>query len=118
MGELRVVRHTDRFTEGCRFYGDLLGWPVTKEWDDPAPGRIFGYGDSARIDLLAVGAHTADPTCGLVSVEVADIAAVHAVLAGAGIEIAQALADQPWGHRNFGVVDPTGMTVVFFQVIA
>jgi catechol 2,3-dioxygenase-like lactoylglutathione lyase family enzyme len=117
MGELRVVRHTDRFEDGCRFYGEILGWPVTKQWDDPEPGRIFGYGESARVELLAVGPDEADSTGGLIAVEVDDAAAVHDALHLAGVEIRQPLTEQPWGHRNFGVVDPTGLTVVLFEVI-
>lgn len=118
MAELRVVRHTDRFADGCRFYGDMLGWPVTKSWEDPAPGRVFGFGDSARVELLSVDSASCVPATGVaLSVEVADVTAVHARLDGAGIGITQPLADQPWGHRNFGVVDPTGLPVVFFEVM-
>ena len=27
------------------------------------------------------------------------------------------LADQPWGHRNLAVLDPTGVRLVLFQVL-
>lgn len=116
MGELRVVRHTDHFEEGCRFYGDLLGWTVTKAWDEPSPGRIFGYGDSARVELLPLDG--APPVAGVyLAVEVNDVVAVHATILAAGMSATQHMADQPWGHRNFGIVDPTGLTIVFFEVI-
>ena len=87
--ELRIVRHTTRFDAACRFYGDVLGWPVTREWpagDGQGRGRIFGYGDTARVEFAA-----------------------------AGVPILRGLADQPWGHRNLAVHDPTGLEVVFFQ---
>lgn len=116
MGELRVVRHTDHFVEGCRFYGEILGWPVTKAWDEPSPGRIFGYGESARVELIPLDG--ASPVTGAyLAIEVADVAAVHATVVADGIELTQPLADQPWGHRNFGFVDPTGLTIVFFEVV-
>src|SRR4051812_49368323 len=117
MGELRVVRQTDRFEEGCRFYGEVLGWPITKDWSEPAPGRIFGHGETARVELLAVdAASNVVPAGVMLSVEVDSVAATYASIRAAGIDISQPLADQPWGHRNFGVVDPTGLTILFFEV--
>ena len=116
--ELRVVRVTDRFDEACRFYGELLGWPVTKAWDadeGQGQGRIFGFGDSARVELIE---GTPEPVSGLMlAAEVADVAAVASTLTGAGIELVAPLADQPWGHRNLAVLDPTGVRLVLFQVL-
>ncbi len=118
MGELRIVRHTDRFDECCRFYGDVLGWPITKEWDDPTPGRIYGFGDSARVELLTAEPGTVEPTTGVfIAVEVDDVVAVHETVVSAGVAVTAALAVQPWGHRNFTIVDPAGMSVVFFEVL-
>lgn len=111
--ELRIVRITDSFDDACRFYGDLLDWPITRQWDDGGRGRIFGYGDVGRIELIE---GPADPVSGVfLSVEVGDVDSLHARLVSASVDIAQPLIDQPWGHRNFGVVDPTGLTVVFFH---
>lgn len=118
MGELRIVLHTDQFEAACHFYGDLLGWPVTKQWDEPEPGRIFGYGDSARIELLAAPPGTNTQPAGvLVAVEVQSAVTTHDALVAAGVAVTQPLAAQPWGHRNFSVVDPTGLTIVFFEVL-
>ena len=116
MAELRVVRHTTHFMEGCRFYGETLGWPVTKQWDAPNAGRIFGYGDTARVELI--DNDTDEAVAGVsLAIEVADATHVNATMQIHAVEITQDLADQPWGHRNFSVLDPTGMTVTFFQVI-
>lgn len=117
--ELRIVRHTTEFDAACRFYGELLGWPVTREWpagDGQGRGRIFGYGDVARVELLE-DTHQV-PVSGLfISVEHHDVAALQHRLVAAGVAISRELADQPWGHRNMAVHDPTGLEVVFFQVI-
>ena len=113
--ELRVVRTTDRFDEACHFYGEVLGWPVTREWDEGGRGRIFGYGDVGRIELME---GDATPVVGvLLSVQTPDVGALHQQLITAGVAITQPLADQPWGHRNLGVIDPTGLTVVFFEPV-
>lgn len=113
--ELRIVRITDCFDEACRFYGEILGWPITKEWDEGGRGRIFGYGESARLELLE---GTPDPVTGVVlSVEVADLDAVAATLTTAGSVLTQPPAVQPWGHRNLALVDPAGVTLVLFEVM-
>lgn len=115
--ELRIVRLTDRFDDACRFYGEVLGWPVTREWPadgDQGRGRIFGYGDVGRMELIEVPA--AGPVTGVfLSIEVADVAALAERLLAGGVPLLRGLADQPWGHRNVAVLDPTGIELVFFQ---
>jgi len=121
--ELRIVRHTTDFDAACRFFGELLGWPVTRQWpagDGQGRGRIFGYGDAARMELIELATATDErPVSGLLlSVEHADVAALHDLLVGAGIDVAGGLADQPWGHRNFTIHAPGGVEMVFFQVLS
>ena len=117
--ELRIVRHTTEFDAVCRFYGEVLTWPVTREWpadDGQGRGRIFGYGDVGRVELIEH--HQQVPVSGVfLSVEHDDIAALQASLVAAGVAMLRGLADQPWGHRNLAVLDPTGLEVVFFQVL-
>lgn len=107
------MRVTDRFDDACRFWGELLGLPVTHGWDEPDRGRIFGVGDSARLELME---GTADPVAGVfVSLEVDSVDALHDQLTAAGVEILQPVAVQPWGHRNVAVADPSGLRVVLFE---
>ena len=111
--ELRVVRHTDRFDEGCHFYGTLLGWPITRSWDEGGRGCIFGHGTTG-IELIEA-TETSVVSGVFLSVECAAVQPIHDTFAAADVAITQPLADQPWGHRSFGVRDPTGMTIVFFE---
>jgi predicted enzyme related to lactoylglutathione lyase len=116
--ELRLVRETDRFDDACRFFGEVLGWPVTHEWDGGPHhrGRIFGFGDSGRIELLEVAPGDSRPVDGVFcSAECADVSDVHERVVAAGIGIDDPMADRPWGHRSFAVIEPTGMRLVFFQ---
>ena len=110
MGEFRVVRNTDRFTDACHFYGEVLSWPLTKQWDEPSKGRIFGYGDAARVELLDDRRRLPRADVGRVRL---DRGRRHR--GGARRRSPPTMsrspsrsADQPWGHRNFGVTDPTG----------
>lgn len=119
--ELRVVRRTDHFDEACHFYGDVLGWPVTKEWSaegDNPRGRIFGFGPSARVELLEVPLGAADPVQGVeLSAQVDDAVAVAQRIEAAGLVLSVAVRDTPWGHRACSIVDPCGVRVTLFQVL-
>jgi catechol 2,3-dioxygenase-like lactoylglutathione lyase family enzyme len=119
--ELRVVRRTDHFDEACRFYDEVLEWPVTKQWpaegDNPR-GRIFGVGPSARLELLEVALGAADPVRGVeLSVEVDDATAAAQTIEAAGLVLAMAVRDTAWGHRACSIIDPTGMRLTLFQVL-
>ena len=118
--ELRVVRVTDQFDGACRLYGEVLGWSVTKAWDEPQRGRIYGYGDVGRIELMeaAPGGAAMPPVSGaFVAFEVPDADALHVRLVDAGIEVLRPPTDQPWGHRNLAFLDPSGIELVAFQLL-
>jgi uncharacterized glyoxalase superfamily protein PhnB len=51
------------------------------------------------------------------TLQVADAAAELARLSGAGVPIAYALRDEPWGQRRFGLGDPNGRWVDVVQQI-
>ena len=115
--EFRVVRFTNAFDAACHFYGELLGWPVTREWpasDGQGRGRLFGYGAATRIEFIE--RDTADPVQGVfLSLEHPDVVALHDRLVDAGVAILRPVEHFPWGHRAFAVVDPTGIELVHFQ---
>lgn len=117
--ELRILRRTDRFDDACRFWGDLLGWPVTREWpagDGQGQGRIFGYGDVGRVELIETPG--VPPVTGVsLSVEHPDVDGLHAACLARGVEVLSAPADQPWGHHSMAVRDPSGLEVTFYQWI-
>jgi len=120
--ELRIVRFTTAFDDAYHFYGELLGWPITREWpatDGGGRGCLFGYGDTARIEFIERSPNDQqDPVTGVfVSVEHPDVVSLHDRLRAAGIPILRPVADMPWGHRSFAVLDPTGIELVHFQVL-
>jgi uncharacterized glyoxalase superfamily protein PhnB len=47
-----------------------------------------------------------------------DVDAYHAKLSAAGVTIARALETQWWGDRTFGIVDPAGHLIWFWQTVA
>jgi catechol 2,3-dioxygenase-like lactoylglutathione lyase family enzyme len=104
----RVVPNirTDRPAETRDFFVDLLGFEVAMDlgWvatlaspDNPSTQITIVGGD----DMAAPG----------ISVEVADVDAVHAKALELGLEIAYPLRDEEWGVRRFMLREPSGTIV-------
>ncbi len=92
---------------------------MTREWpagDGQERGRIFGYGDVGRMELIE-HAHPQPVSGVLLSIEHDDVASLIEPFAAAGVTVVRELADQPWGHRSVAILDPTGLELVFFQWI-
>jgi catechol 2,3-dioxygenase-like lactoylglutathione lyase family enzyme len=116
MGDFRFLYATDRYDECRRFYGEVLGWPVVTSWDDDGRGTVFRAGGDGCVEVAEAPPGSPGPSGVSIAVEVPDVDSLHADLARQGVTASQALADQRWGHRSVGVVDPAGVPVVFFTV--
>jgi len=112
-----VALVTDDFESVAGFYGEVLGFPMLREWDRPN-GRgcvfdAFGMGlevlDNRReaepLVLLPPGARI-----NLV-IEVPDM---NEARAGLGIETPEP-QEVSWGARLFEVRDPDGVSVTFLE---
>jgi catechol 2,3-dioxygenase-like lactoylglutathione lyase family enzyme len=104
----------DRLEESRKFYANVLGFQVAM--DVPIDrGRIVTLvspsNPTAQISLLSGPASTSrhpDPT---VTIEVADVDAVHARAVAAGVQIVYPLTAEPWGVRRFFLADPNGVVI-------
>ena len=104
------------------FLGDALALPVADTWDRPGDhrGTIFAAG-SGQIEVLEnVGlsrgaSHTASGGP-FAAIEVEDVDALHTAITARGVPLHYPLADKPWGHRGFSVLDPNGVEIAFFSV--
>ncbi len=97
---------SDQPDETRDFFVDLLGFEVAMDlgWvvtvaspTDPA----------AQVTIIA----NDDPAAPGISVEVADVDAVHARAVDRGLEIAYPLRDEEWGVRRFMLREPSGTIV-------
>lgn len=97
---------------GKRFYTDFLGFEVAMDLRGFAMLRSPSN-PTAQIILSSPGGETDDPQVGKsqMTVEVADVDAVHADAVHRGLEIAYPLTDEPWGIRRFFVKDPDGTVI-------
>ncbi|TMI77042.1 MAG: glyoxalase [Bacillati bacterium ANGP1] len=112
----RVVPNvkSDKFEESRSFYGDFLGFNVGMDL-----GWIITFvsptNQTAQISILRSDQSGIHPN---ISIEVADVDAVHATAVARGLKIAYPLTDEPWGVRRFFVVDPNGLVLNILSHLA
>jgi predicted enzyme related to lactoylglutathione lyase len=90
------------------FYAGLLGLQVAMDM-----GWIITFvspsNPTAQVGIMREDASA--PVVPQISVEVADVDAIHAEAVRRGLEIVHPLTDEPWGVRRFFVRDPNGTVV-------
>jgi len=95
-----------RLAETRDFFVGLLGFEVAMDM-----GWVVTVASptnpSAQVTIIG----NDDPAAPGISVEVADVDAVHAKAVEQGFEIAYPLRDEEWGVRRFMLREPSGMTV-------
>jgi catechol 2,3-dioxygenase-like lactoylglutathione lyase family enzyme len=106
----RVVPNiaSDKLDECRDFYAGLLGFQVAMDM-----GWIMTFvspsNPTAQVSVLREDASA--PVVPQVTVEVADVDAVHAEAVRRGLQIVHPLTDEPWGVRRFFVEDPNGVVL-------
>lgn len=110
-----VAVATDRFDEVVMFYGDVLRFPIVREWDRPnGRGRVF---DLRGLKLEVIDAqreaNAIQPIGDRVHlvIEVSDIDAAYRMLP----IMTDAPSSTSWGARTFRVTDPDGLAVWFLE---
>jgi catechol 2,3-dioxygenase-like lactoylglutathione lyase family enzyme len=98
-----------------RFYRDVLGLAVFREFGDPAsPGVVFFLG-GGYLEVSGVG-HRADPPNLSLWLQVRDVGVEHDRLAGLGVEIIRPPRLEPWGLIEMWIADPDGTRIVLVEV--
>jgi len=99
---------SERIDESRKFYTEFLGFEVAMDmgW---IVTLVSPNNPTAQITLLR-GPASAAPNPDL-SIEVADVDAVHAKAIALGLQIVYPLTDEPWGVRRFFVTDPNGVVI-------
>jgi predicted enzyme related to lactoylglutathione lyase len=100
-----------------RFYGDVLGLAVYREFGPPEdPGVVFFLGSG----LLEVSGRAAGPggPSVMIWLQVRDVHAEHDRLAAAGVRILREPVAEPWGLTEMWIEDPDGLRIVLVEVPA
>ena len=97
---------SDRPAETREFFVDLLGFEVAMDlgWVVTVASPT---NSSAQVTIIS----NEDPAAPGISVEVANVDAVHTRAVEKGLEIAYPLRDEEWGVRRFMLREPSGTIV-------
>ncbi|MFF0970412.1 VOC family protein [Streptomyces sp. NPDC003703] len=111
-----LIRPTD--PERSRvFYGERLGLAVHREFGTgPERGTVYFLGGGF---LELSGRSDVPPSTAVrLWLQVEDLAAAHAELRAAGVEIVRPPVREPWGLIEMWIADPDGVPVVLVEVPA
>jgi predicted enzyme related to lactoylglutathione lyase len=100
---------TERMEESRKFYTEFLGLEVAMDMDWIVT-LVSPTNPTAQISLLR-GSVSKSPDALSLSIEVADVDAVHARAATCGVSVIYPLTNEPWGVRRFHVTDPNGVVI-------
>lgn len=99
---------SNRIDESRKFYTEFLGFDVAMDM-----GFVVTLASpsnpTAQITLVReTRSAVSQPS---LTVEVADVEAVHAKAVVLGLQVVYPLTDEPWGVRRFFVTDPNGVVI-------
>jgi catechol 2,3-dioxygenase-like lactoylglutathione lyase family enzyme len=114
----RILLRPADLDRSRRFYRDVLGLAVYREFGPPAdPGLVFFLGSG----LLEVSGRPEGPLEGgsvMIWLQVRDVRAEHQRLAAAGVRVLREPAEEPWGLVEMWIEDPDGVRIVLVEVPA
>jgi uncharacterized glyoxalase superfamily protein PhnB len=99
----------DDVPAGVAYYRDVLGFQVNHQQHD------IGVMDRDRVRLLLIARTERHAGIGSCYVYVEDADTLHAELRAAGANVLDEPVSQPWGLREFHVLDPEGNQITFGQ---
>lgn len=111
-----LLRPTDA-RASHRFYGETLGLAVFREFgtgEGEHRGVVYFLG-GGFLEVSGQAATPPGPNLRL-WLQVRDVDAAHAELAGRGVTILRPPADEPWGLREMWVADPDGVEIAVIEV--
>lgn len=125
--ELRVVLTADDYEAAVRFWRDVVGLPLIRDFPGPGGGgsllaagqatiEIVAREQAAAIDRIEVG-HDAAAGPVRLAIDVADSTALAEDLEEAGAKRLGDPVTTPWGHVNVRLQMPEGVQLTLFTVL-
>jgi catechol 2,3-dioxygenase-like lactoylglutathione lyase family enzyme len=98
-----------------RFYRDVLGLAVYREFGPPAnPAMVFFLGQGL-LEVSGMGTGHSGAAV-MIWLQVRDVRAEHNRLAAAGVHILRTPAAESWGLTEMWIEDPDGVRIVLVEV--
>jgi catechol 2,3-dioxygenase-like lactoylglutathione lyase family enzyme len=111
----RVLLRPSHLAGSRRFYRDVLGLAVYREFGDPADPSVVFFLGGGFLEVSGATGKRATPNLSL-WLQVRDVAAEHQRLEGLGVEILEAPSRRPWGLIEMWIEDPDGVRIVLVEV--
>jgi catechol 2,3-dioxygenase-like lactoylglutathione lyase family enzyme len=111
----RTLLRPAELARSRRFYRDVLGLAVYREFGDPADPSVVFFLGGGFLEVSGTGAGAGSPELAL-WLQVRDLAAEHQRLAALDVDILQPPRVQPWGLAEMWLADPDGVRIVLVEV--
>src|SRR5215213_9817402 len=116
-----ITFHALDFDASLVFYRDVLGLEYLHGWDrEDGRGAIFKLSESSELEFFGAARgqlQTQQPPKGMdLGILVDNVETVYTQFKEKP-NLVYALEDHPWGDRSFGIRDPNGLTIYYFQRI-
>jgi catechol 2,3-dioxygenase-like lactoylglutathione lyase family enzyme len=113
----RILLRPADLSRSRRFYRDVLGLAVFREFGPPAnPSLVFFLGQGL-LEVSGQAAGLAGDSM-MIWLQVRDVHAEHDRLAAAGVRILREPVAEPWGLTEMWIEDPDGVRIVLVEVPA
>ena len=116
----RILLRPADLDRSRRFYRDVLGLAVYREFGPPADPSVVFFLGQGLLEVSGPGRGTAggaaDPV--MIWLQVRDIRAEHVRLVAAGATVLREPAVESWGLTEMWVADPDGIRIVLVEVPA
>ena len=111
----RVLLRPSVFADGVRWYSDVLGLRVYREYgaDGRVTGVVFFLG-GGFLELVSDSSSVAGG--GALWLQVPDVDAEHDRLRQLGVDIRRPPKTEPWGLRECWIADPDGVEIGLIEV--
>lgn len=113
----RILLQPTDLERSRAFYRDDLGLAIYREFGSgPERGTVFFLGGG----YLEVSGRSGAPMSAALRIwlQVPDVAAAHAELAGRGVTVLRPPVKEPWGLVEMWIADPDGLEIVVVEVPA
>ena len=124
-GAFRFTYFTDKYSDTCRFYSEILGFKLEHDWNrnEDDKGSLFRAGEGLIEVLLTPnnpehkvqGLDYRSPQGVFMCIQVWEIDDLFEELKARNVSFKQEITDQSWGHRSFSVLDPNEIVLFFFE---
>jgi predicted enzyme related to lactoylglutathione lyase len=112
----RILLRPVELDRSHRFYRDVLGLAVYREFGDQAsPGIVFFLG-GGFLEISGLAERDVQSPNLSLWMQVRDANAEHERLAALGVEILRRPQREPWGLIELWIADPDGLRIVLVEV--